>query len=73
MQNFEYLGYFKEYWIDNKMIGMLNCEEEKGRVHGYFGRKKEIFDHDITLENKKKIKANTEVQTMIFALCGKQL
>lgn len=34
---FEHLGYFKEYYIDNKFIGTIPCE--KDQEIGYEGRK----------------------------------
>lgn len=68
---FEHLGYFKEYWIGNKPIGTLTpCEKDRD-VIGYLGRCKEILKEDIVLDNKKKIKTNTEVTTILYPLQGK--
>lgn len=72
MTEFEHIGYFKEFYKDGKYIGTLSCETD-GRDIGYNGRKKETSPNDIILQNKKKIKANTEVTTAIYPLCGKMI
>ena len=66
---FKKFGYFKEFYIDNKLIGMLNCEKDRD-IYGFFGKKIESFDHDLILLNNKKIKKNQSVTTMLFELCG---
>lgn len=61
------MRYFKEYYVENKFIGTTNCELE-GREIGYFGRKKEVLKDLLITDNKKKIKPNTEVLTIIYPL-----
>ena len=67
---FKELGYYKEYYIDNKYVGSIKCEKDRD-VIGYSGKKNEVLDLEITLENKKKLKANIEYQTILYPLCGK--
>ncbi len=67
---FEHLGYFKEYYIDNKFIGSLNCDKDRELI-GYEGKKEEITISQIILDNKKKIKAGISVVTILYPLCGK--
>lgn len=69
---FEILGYFKEYYIDNKFIGSIKCDKDRD-VIGYSGMIKEIIKEPIILENGKKIKANTSVITILYPLNGKKL
>ena len=52
---FKRFGYFKEYYIWNKLIGFLICQKDRD-VYGFFGRKIEKIDNDIILSNNKKIK-----------------
>lgn len=66
---FQELGFYKEYYLDNKLIGFSNCEKDREEV-GYNGRKKETFDSEIILTNKKKIKPQVEYTTIIYPLCG---
>jgi hypothetical protein len=71
MQNtFQELGYFKEYYINNKFIGTLPCEKDR-EVIGYNGRQKETLQNKIVFKNKKSIKAGTEVYTFLYPLTGK--
>lgn len=65
------LGFFKEYYVGNKLIGTTPCE--KDREVGYAGRQNETITDTIVFENGKKIKAGIEVFTMIYPLCGKLL
>lgn len=69
---FTNLGYYKEYYIDNKFIGFIKCEKDREMI-GYNGRKQETVLSDIVLENKKKIKSGTIVVTFLYPLCGKSL
>lgn len=66
---FNKFGYFKEYYINNKFIGMCNCEKDRD-VLGFFGTKIEITEIDIILSNKKLIKKGTNVKTVLQQLCG---
>lgn len=67
---FEHLGYFKEYYVGRKLIGHIRCEKDR-ELTGYAGRKNEILDAAITLENGKKVKPGIEVMTMLYPLNGK--
>jgi hypothetical protein len=69
---FEQLGFYKEYWIDNKFIGCIQCEKDR-EVFGFNGSKKEVPTEKIILDNKKTIRPFTEVTTYLFPLCGKKL
>jgi hypothetical protein len=67
---FQELGYFKEFYKEGKLIGIVNCEKDREEV-GYNGRQKEIIKKDIMLTNKKKVKANVEYLTILYPLCGR--
>lgn len=69
---FEQLGYYKEYYINNKYIGSILCEKDRDII-GYNGKVNEVTTSNITLNNKKVIKSNTEVATLLYPLCGKLL
>lgn len=61
------IGYFKEFYIQNKFIGCLPITYNN-EIIGYEGKKKEVLSQTIILDNKKKIKKGTEVLTMIYPL-----
>jgi hypothetical protein len=67
---FETFGYFKEYYIENKFIGLLNCEKDR-ETYGFFGKKIETIESDITLSNGRRIKKGEQVTTFLFELCDK--
>ena len=67
---FEPLGWFKEYYIDGKFVGTLNCEKDR-EIVGYYGNITAPLKENITLENGRKIKAGTIVSTRLYPLCGK--
>lgn len=69
---FKELGYYKEFYLNGKMIGLANCELDREEI-GYNGRKKEIFDSTIVLTNNKKIKPQVEYLTIVYPLCGKTI
>lgn len=66
---FNTFGYFKEYYINNKFIGLCDCNRDRD-ILGFFGEKNEVIDHDIVLSNKKIIKKGTKVKTVLHQLCG---
>ena len=68
---FNELGFIKEYWIGNKFINTIIINDADREVVGYNGRRNEIVKDTIVFDNKKKIKAGTEVMTMLYPLCGK--
>lgn len=67
---FEHLGYFKEYYIGQKFIGQVGCEQDR-ELTGYAGRQTHTTTELIMLDKNKKIKSGTEVMTMIYPLNGK--
>jgi hypothetical protein len=62
--------YFKEFYIGSKYIGHLTCEKDREEI-GYYGRQKTILTEDVILQNKKKIKKGTLVNTLIYPICEK--
>ncbi len=66
---FNQQGYFKEYYINNKFIGMHNCDKDR-KICGFFGQLKEITKENITFSNKKTIKKGSKVLTILYPFCG---
>jgi hypothetical protein len=64
------IGYFEEFYIDNKFIGTKKCEE-KNRVIGFNGKENFQASNDIILENKKKIKTGINYFTFYYPLNGR--
>jgi len=73
MSQFEQLGYFTDYMIDDKYIGSIIMEKPDRETIGYFGRIDEVATEDIILDNKRKIKKGQSFRTMMYPLCGKFL
>jgi len=70
---FEKIGFFKEYYINNKFIGTVTpCEKDREEV-GYYSRIDEVLTDTVILDNKKKIKKGTSVHTLIYPLTGKYI
>jgi hypothetical protein len=69
---FNKFGYFKEYYINNKMIGTLICDKDRD-IYGFFGKKIETIESDLTLSNGRKIKKGEQVATFLFELCDKKI
>lgn len=69
---FQQFGFFKEYYINDKFIGFIKSEQDREKI-GFNGRKNEIINNDLILENKKKIKAGTKVVTILYPLCGQKM
>lgn len=69
---FQQFGFFKEYYINDKFIGFIKSEQDREKI-GFNGRKNEIINNDLILENKKKIKAGTNVVTILYPLCGQKM
>ena len=67
---FTNIGYYKEYYLNNKYIGSIKTEKDR-EIIGYNGKKLEQLKEPIILENKKKLKINIEYQTILYPLCGK--
>lgn len=68
---FNTFGYFKEYYIGNKFIGLINDCAKDDREIGYDGRKIEICKSNVILANGKLIKEGQKVLTIIYPLCSK--
>ena len=68
---FEQLGYFKEYWQDNKFVGIVTGIEKDRETIGYEGRKVETLANVVICTNKKKLKLGQEVTTLLYPLNGK--
>lgn len=72
MSTFEQIGYIKEFYIGRKFIGSIKLQEsDRGTKYGYDGRKTETFNEVILTDNKKKIKAGTELMTIVYPMNGK--
>ena len=77
MPTFEQIGFIKEFYINRKYIGSIKMEEsDRGTSYGYDGRKNETFTEDIfipkgTKKETKKIKAGTELMTIVYPMNGK--
>lgn len=71
MPTFEQFGFIKEYYINRKFIGVIRIPEKDREKTGFDGRKDEVTESVIITDNKKKIKAGTQVMTIIYPLNGK--
>jgi len=69
MSTFSIFGYFREYYVNGKFIGSMNCEKDRD-TFGYYGAINETLQTNIRLDNGKKIKAGQTVKTLLFPLCG---
>jgi len=69
---FEDIGYFLEYFIDNKFIGTKLLEQPDRDEVGYYGRIDAIAETDIILQGKKVIKQGTKYYTRMYPLCGRK-
>jgi len=67
---FKVFGYYKEYYINGKFIGFIKSEKDR-EIFGFYGQRKEIVLDTIILDNKRKIKKDTEVVTQLFPLNGR--
>ena len=67
---FEDLGFYLEYIVDGKLIGVKNVETNDRNAIGYESTMHHTAEADILFKNKK-IKAGTKYYTRIYPLCGK--
>jgi hypothetical protein len=65
------IGYFEEFIVNGKFVGAKNCEEQKDRIIGYYGKQTKTATEDIILERNKKIKKGTEYYTRYYPLNGR--
>jgi hypothetical protein len=68
---FNIIGYYEDYFVDNKFIGTKRCDEQPDRTKGFFGQKYFFATDDIILEKGKKIKRGTKYKTYYNQLSGK--
>ena len=73
MAHFEYIGWFKDYYLDGKYMGSVNIEHPDREVTGYNGRMVEVIQQTIKTNTKKTLKVGMVVKTEIYPLCGKML
>ncbi|WP_341216116.1 hypothetical protein [uncultured Wocania sp.] len=71
MSQFEKLGYFIDYIIDDKYIGSITMEKPDRETIGYYGKITEVAIEDIIFSNKKRIKKGQTFYTIMYPLCGK--
>lgn len=65
------IGYFEEYIIAGKFIGVKACQEQPDRVIGYYGTKPAVAENDIVIDNKRKIKKGQQYYTRYYTLNGR--
>lgn len=67
----ETIGYFEEYIIAGKFIGVKACQEQPEREIGYYGKQVLTAESVIILDNNKKIKKGQEYYTRYYPLNGR--
>jgi hypothetical protein len=67
---FKQIGFYKEYFLGNKFIGVINYCDKDRETFGYDGKKNEVLAEDILI-GKKKIKKGSTVTTLLFPLNGR--
>lgn len=65
------IGYFEEYIVAGKFVGIKPCQEQPDRVIGYYGTKHIVAENDIIFDNKKKIKKWQLYYTRYYPLNGR--
>lgn len=68
---FKHLGYFLEYFVNGKSIGTKKIDDPGNQQIGYEGRCIFTTTEKIVTDNKKVIKAGTEVKSVLYPLCGR--
>lgn len=71
-QNFEDLGFFIEYHVDNKYVGSISVIENDRDCIGYYSRIETIAKEDIKFKNNKIIRKGIIYTSYIYPLCGKK-
>ena len=64
------IGYSKDYYLNGKYIGSVNCKKDRN-TFGYYGRIEDIIENDIIFRNKKRLKKGVKVITELQQLNGK--
>ena len=67
---FETIGYSREYYVDNKLVGTETIPEKDREQVGYYGKITQVADSPIAL-GKKRIKKGQEYHTILIKLCGR--
>lgn len=70
---YEIFGFYKEYFVDNKYMGCIDCDYDEHRKPGYAGRVLETLDKTIKTDTGKVIKAGTKVMTLYCLYYGAAL
>jgi hypothetical protein len=69
---FEILGFFRNYWVNRKLMGSVRLEKPDRKDLGWSGKKNEVLKENVYLtDTKKTLKKGTEVMTELNALYGK--
>ena len=69
-EQFEHLGYAKDYFIGAKYIGTLRCSWPANYPTGYSSRVDQVAEETIPI-GKKRIPAGASYWTIVNPLCGK--
>lgn len=67
----EHIGWFLEFYIDNKYMGTVVIDQPDRDQVGYYSRQDDVAVADILLDNGKKIKEGTRYYTRLYPLNGK--
>lgn len=67
---FKDIGYNKEYYIGNKLIGSVHLDKPDREIIGWRGMQNAVAEETIQFR-KKKIRKGQEYRTMLVKLCGK--
>lgn len=69
---FEIIGFFRNYWVNGKLMGSIRLEKPDRKKLGWGGKTKEVLKENVFLpDTKKTIKKGVEVTTELNALYGK--
>ena len=71
-QLFEVFGYFKEYWVDERYLGIKDCDKPEREVFGYYSRMDFEALEDIEFKKGKVIKKGQIYYTRTYPFCGKR-
>jgi hypothetical protein len=69
---FEIIGFFKNYWVNGKLMGSIKLDKPDRKEMGWAGKKSELVKEDIYLtDTKKTVKKGTTAITELNALYGR--
>lgn len=71
-EQFEHIGYAKDYFMGAKYIGTLRCSWPANYPTGYNSRVDQVAEETIRI-GKKRIPAGARYWTIVNPLCGKAL